>query len=87
MTRIKELEKLIERWKAKEIKAKNNGLTGAEAEAMTMQHALNLALSIFKQPSNTRMHMDKTPRCSNCDIWEPTRIGDHCPDCGRAFNQ
>jgi rRNA maturation endonuclease Nob1 len=87
MSKIEEIEALLEKWKAKEIAAREDKLFGSEAEAGSVQHGLNLALGILKRPSNTQRHVDIKARCEKCKNWNDKSImANFCYNCGRPLS-
>ena len=49
MEAIKEIEKLLKKWKDREVYSREEALIGSEATAISVQRGLNLALDVLKK--------------------------------------
>lgn len=87
MTRIEELEQLLNKWKAvfkKTSRSKVQAYNYAEGSV----DGLETAIGIIKDPSNTQMHVDTKARCDKCKNWNDKSIMvNFCYNCGRPLSQ
>ena len=85
MNKIERIEKLLEKWKAAELKAADNGDYSTANINYFKRRGGEAALAILKEPSNTRIHMGSLkpgepcshPGCCN-------HITHPCEGCGRV---
>lgn len=81
MTRIEECENLWKEWKTKRNKALNAGDDKQSLICSKVHKGIDLALTIFKRPSNTQMHVDTNPCECEEDIQDINKWN-FCPMCG-----
>lgn len=86
MDKIEECENLLSEWKAEKAKAERMGWLYQKSALDHKISGLISALRIFKQPSNTQMHVDTKP-CSFCKRLKKTYLWNFCKVCGRALSQ
>jgi len=86
MTRIEECEKLLSEWKSNKESAKKNGLLELWEHAGAIVAGIELALDIFKRPSNTQMQID-AKACSYCEHYKHNYYKyKYCPVCGQPLH-
>jgi len=85
MDKIKRVEQLRKRWKACKPPDENiHGIISIK-KCKGGVIALEQALDILKQPSNTTMQIDTEP-CVNCNFYKTNVRFRFCPDCGLALS-
>lgn len=87
MNKIKELEQLLDVWKAAMEEHKRIGNLKPAKNIKIRMKGLSTAIAILKEPSNTQMHVDTKAPCDNCWYWKDKQGTKHCGDCGRLLSQ
>jgi len=84
MTRIEEIEELLEHWKALVVDAKNKRIVDVVGKYETGVIALESALVILKKPSNQKLN-HKQAKCLACDYHRKIGKLSNCPVCDNSL--
>ena len=86
MDKIKRVEQLRKRWKACKPPDENiHGIISIK-KCKGGVIALEQALDILKQPSNTTMQIDTKAPCDYCKGWSKIGRANFCERCGRPLS-